>query len=225
GRLQVLLATGSQSHRESAELTEHAGRCGADAVLVLTPYFIRPPQRGMAAYLADLARRTDLPFLVYHIPGRAAVELGVDTLVDLAGSADNFVGVKHASTDLGWVSDALARLGPEFRVLCGLEEMTFPMLAIGAAGMVNAVANLIPRRVADVYQAVADGKLEEARRLHFELLELNRAIFFETNPIPLKYMMRRVGLLERNEHRLPMLPPGPELEARLDGVLEGTGLL
>ncbi len=113
---------------------------------------------------------------------------------------------------------------PHFRVLVGLEQLSFPMLAIGAAGMVNAVGNLAPGRVAELYQAVADGKLEEGRRLHFELNELNQAVFFDNNPIAIKYMMTRIGLLPRDEHRLPMIPPTPEVAARLDGVLERSGL-
>ena len=225
GRLPVVVASGSQSHAESVELTEHAARAGADAVLVLTPYFLRPPPRGLVAYFVDLAARVDLPFLVYHIPGRAAVELSVGTMVELAAAAPNFVGAKHAANDLGWVSEAVIHLGPEFRVLCGLEELTFPMLAVGASGMVNAVANLVPGRIGALYRAAAEGRAEEARRLHFELLELNRSIFLETNPIPLKYMMRRIGLLRTNEHRLPMVAASPELEKRLDRVLTGAGLL
>jgi 4-hydroxy-tetrahydrodipicolinate synthase len=99
------------------------------------------------------------------------------------------------------------------------------MLCMGASGMMNAVGNLAPRHVARLYEAVAGGHLEAGRALHFELLELNRAIFFDTNPIPLKYMMKRMGLLERNEHRLPMVPASPELEKRLDGVLERARLI
>jgi 4-hydroxy-tetrahydrodipicolinate synthase len=123
------------------------------------------------------------------------------------------------------VSDALAAFGPEFRVLVGLEELSFPMLALGAAGMVNAVANVVPTPVAQLADAVAGGKLEEARRLHYELLDLNRAVFFATNPIPLKYMLARLGLLDSNRHRLPMAPASPDVAARCDAVLTRAGLL
>jgi 4-hydroxy-tetrahydrodipicolinate synthase len=224
GRLPVVVATGSQSHAETVELTEHADEIGAAALLIVTPYYVRPPQRGLVEYFADLAGRSQLPFLVYHIPGRAAVSVTIDTLTALADRAPTFVGMKHAVDDLGLVTEALSRFGPEFRIMVGLEELSFPMLAIGASGMINAVGNIAPTRVSALYQAVADGKLDEARRLHFELFDLNRAVFFDTNPIPLKYMMKRLGLLANNEHRLPMMPPTPEVAARLDAVLERSGL-
>jgi 4-hydroxy-tetrahydrodipicolinate synthase len=225
GRVPVMVATGSQSLAETLELTEHADHIGADALLVVTPYYLRPPQRGLIEYFTQVGRRTNKPVLLYHIPGRAAVDVTIDTLVAIADRLPHFVGMKHAATDLGLVTEALARLGPEFRIFVGLEELSFPMLAIGACGMVNAVANLAPEQVARLYQAIAAAELPEGRRLHFELFELNRAVFFETNPIPLKYMMRRRGLIQANHHRLPMVPATRELEARLDAVLERAGLL
>lgn len=225
GRVPVVVASGSQSLADTAELTEHAARAGADAVLIVTPYYIKPPARGLVAYFADLAARTDLPLLLYHIPGRAAVSVDIDTLVAIAEAAPTLVGMKQAVNDLGLVSDALAHLGPDFRVMVGLEELSFPMLALGAAGLINAVANVAPAKVAELYTAVTNGDLVGARRLHYELLELNRAVFFDTNPIPIKYMMRRLGILDDNEHRLPMLPATAPLEARLDDVLARAGLL
>ena len=197
----------------------------AAALLVVTPYYIRPPQRGLVEYFVEVCRNTDLPVLLYHIPGRAAVGVELETMAQIANRADNFVGMKHAVADLGLVTDVLRELGPEFRVHVGLEELSFPMLAIGAAGMINAVANVAPERVAALYEAVRDGKLEEGRRLHFDLWDLNRSIFFETNPIPVKYMMRRLGLLEVNEHRLPMVCASEATQRRCDEVLAKAGLL
>jgi 4-hydroxy-tetrahydrodipicolinate synthase len=225
GRVPVVAATGSQSHAETVELCRRAERDGADALLVVTPYYLRPPQRGLVEYYVDLGARTSLPLLVYHIPGRAAVELAPETLFEIAERVPRLVGIKHASQDLTLVTKLLARLGPEFRIFVGLEELSFPMLALGAGGLMNAAGNLAPGRVAALCEHVFAGRLAEARALHFELDELNQAIFFDTNPIPLKYMLRRVGLVERNEHRLPMVPATPELEARLDGVLARAGLL
>lgn len=225
GRIPVIAATGAVSHADTVALTEHADRVGADALLVVTPAFTRPPARGMLEFYVDIGRRTDLPFLLYHIPGRAAVGVDLAFCEALAERVPTFCGIKHASTDLGFVSDLLEMFGPEFRVLVGLEELSFPMLAMGAAGTVNAVANVDPRRVAELGRAVDRGDLAEARKLHYDLLELNRSVFFDTNPICVKYMCRRLGLLERNEHRLPMVPATPELEARLDAVLVAAGLL
>jgi 4-hydroxy-tetrahydrodipicolinate synthase len=224
-RIPVVAATGSQSHAESAALTEFATRTRADALLVLTPYFIRPPQRGVVEYFADLGRRTDLPMLMYHIPGRAAFTVELDTLARIVDRVPHLVGIKHAVDNHSFVTEMLARFGPQFRVFVGLEEFTFPMMAIGALGTMNAVANLAPRPVAHLCENVLEGALEAARRLHFELFELMRAVFFDTNPIALKYMMKRVGLLSANEHRLPMMAATPELEKRLDAVLERAGLI
>ncbi|MFQ5699847.1 MAG: 4-hydroxy-tetrahydrodipicolinate synthase [Myxococcota bacterium] len=224
GRLPVIAATGSQSFAETLELTRHAERAGADALLVVTPYYIRPPQRGLVQYYTELCRTTSLPVLIYHIPGRAAVGLELESLEQILEAAPNLVGMKHAVDDLGFVTRALERLGRGFRIFVGLEELSFPMLALGACGMMNAVANVDPARVAALYEAVAAGDLERARNLHYALAELNRSVFFDTNPIPVKYMMRRLGLLERNEHRLPMCPPTPELASRLDRVLAQAGL-
>jgi len=218
-RVPVVAATGSQSHAETVWLTEQAEAAGADAVLVVTPYYIRPPQRGLVEYFVDVGRRTALPFLLYHIPGRAAVSLELDTVERIAERLPTLVGIKQAVNDLAFVSQLLQRFGPEFRVFVGLEELSFPMLAIGAAGLMNAVGNLAPRRVARLYDAVASGALGEGRALHYELFELNRAVFWDTNPIPIKYMMKRMGLIAANVHRLPMVPAEKGLEARLDAVL------
>jgi 4-hydroxy-tetrahydrodipicolinate synthase len=225
GRLPVVAATGSQSLAETQVLTRHAEEAGADAVLVVTPYYVRPPQRGLVAYFRAVTDGLELPWLLYHIPGRAAVSVTVDTLTELRDTSPTFVGMKHAVNDLGFVSAVLARLGADFKVFVGLEELSFPMMAIGACGLMNAVGNLAPDVLVKLCEAVRAGDLHAARELHDSLSELNESVFFDTNPIPVKYMMRRLGLLEANEHRLPMVPATPELEERLDGVLRRSGLL
>jgi 4-hydroxy-tetrahydrodipicolinate synthase len=225
GRIPVIAATGALSHADTVTLSEHAAGAGAAALLVVTPAFTRPPPRGMLDHYTDIGRRTDPPLLLYHIPGRAAVGVDLAFCEALAERAPTFCGIKHASTDLGLVSELIEAFGPEFRILVGLEELTLPMLAMGATGSVNAVANVDPRRVSALGRAVDANDLHGARKLHYELLDLNRSVFFDTNPICVKYMCRRLGLLERNEHRLPMAPATPELEARLDDILVAAGLL
>ena len=224
GRTQIVAATGSQSFAETATLTDYAAKAGVDALLIVTPYYIRPPQRGLVEYYAELGKRSDLPLMIYHIPVRAAVNVELPTLVEIAQRTPTLVGMKHASTDLAFVSDCLARL-PDFRIFVGLEELSFPMLALGACGLMNAVGNLVPGPVARLYEMVASGDLDAGRGAHYELLELNRAVFWDTNPIPIKYMAKRLGIIPRNEHRLPMLPATPELERRLDALLRSSGLL
>jgi 4-hydroxy-tetrahydrodipicolinate synthase len=218
-KIPVMVATGASSLPETIELTTHADEVGAAAVLVVTPAFTRPPQRGLVGFYEQVCRCTDKPVLMYHIPGRSATTATVETVESIAERCDNFVGAKHASTELGWVTDVLLRLGADFRIFVGLEECSLPMLTVGAAGMVNAVSNVFPAAIAALYQAVQDEKLSEARRLHQALWELNKSVFFDTNPIPIKYMMRRRGLIRSNEERLPMAPATPEVERRCDSVL------
>ncbi len=225
GRLPVVAGTGSQSHADTIALTAAAEKAGADAVLVVTPYFIRPPQRGLVEYYVDIGRRTRLPMLIYHIPGRAAVSVEAATLERIAERAPNLVGMKHAANDFALVTQVLARMGSDFRIFVGLEELSFPMMAIGACGLMNAAGNLKPHALAQMCEDVFAERLAPARAAHDTLFELNQAIFFDTNPTPLKYMMKRMGLLETEEHRLPMMPATPELAARLDGVLIRAGLI
>jgi 4-hydroxy-tetrahydrodipicolinate synthase len=163
--------------------------------------------------------------MVYHIPGRTAVGVTLDTLKALKDESDQFVGMKHAVNDLGFVSECLHEFGHDFRIFVGLEELSFPMMAIGACGLMNAVGNLRPSVLVDLCNAVERGDLAGARILHEQLLEINKAVFFDTNPIPIKYMMKRLGIIAHNGHRLPMMPATPELEQRLDAVLERAGLI
>lgn len=225
GRIPVVAATGSESLAATLELSKAAADAGATALLVVTPYYIQPPQRGLVEYFATVAEHVDLPLLAYHIPVRASVSLEAATVEAIAERAESFVGMKHASRDLALVTEVLNRLGPEFRVFVGLEELSLPMLVVGGCGLMNAVGNLVPDRVAALWQAVDRGDLAEARKVHVELWELNKSVFFDTNPIPMKYMLRRLGMLPTNEHRLPMASATPELEARLDEVLARAGLL
>ncbi len=224
-RVHVCAATGSQSLRETKQLTEHAAKAGADSLLIVTPYYIRPPQRGLIAYYLELAAISNLPWMVYHIPGRTAISVTIDTLKELRAKSPTFVGMKHAVNDLGFVSECVSALGKDFRIFVGLEELSFPMMAVGACGLMNAVGNLQPRILADLCDAVWRSDLPRAQALHHQLFEINQAVFFDTNPIPIKYMMKRLGMLPANEHRLPMVPATAELEKRLDGVLKRAGLL
>ncbi len=219
GRVPVVAATGSQSLAETKVLTDHAVKAGVDALLIVTPYYSRPPQRGMVQYYLEVMRGISTPWMVYHIPGRAAVNVTVDTVKELKDKSQNFVGMKHAATDLDFVSDCLAAVGRDFKIFVGLEELSFPMMAVGACGLMNAVGNLKPGVLAEMCEAVWRGDLNHAQTLHHRLHEINKAVFFDTNPIPMKYMAKKLGLVPSNEHRLPMVPATPELEKRLDAVL------
>ena len=224
-RVPVVAATGSQSLAETQALTEHAAKAGADALLIVTPYYTRPPQRGLVRYYLELARISDLPWMVYHIPRRTAVTVTIETLKELREQSRTFVGMKHAVNDLDFASECLGTLGQDFKIFVGLEELSFPMMAVGACGIMNAAANVYPKALSEMCEAIWSGNLAIAQSLHHKLFDLNRSVQFDTNPIPVKYMMKRLGLLANNEHRLPMAPALPELEKRLDEVLLRTGLL
>jgi 4-hydroxy-tetrahydrodipicolinate synthase len=224
-RIPVVAATGSQSFAETLEITTRAEKAGADAVLVVTPYYIKPSQRGLVEYFVSVGQRTELPLMIYHIPGRAAVSVKPATVARIAERLPNLVGIKHAVNDLEFVTELLTELGPEFRVFCGLEALSLPMLVVGARGLMNAVSNLAPARVAALYEAVEQGDLATARKLHAELFELNQSIFLDTNPGPLKYMMSRLGLLDSPELRLPLVSMDGEQAKILDKVLVRSGLL
>jgi 4-hydroxy-tetrahydrodipicolinate synthase len=225
GRVTLVAATGSQSYAETEALTRHAAAHGAvDALLIVTPYYSRPPQRGLVEYYRRLNALHDKPWMIYHIPGRAAVDVKQETVREIADTCPTFVGLKHASLDLAFVSDLIEEHGDGLRIFVGLEELSFPMMAVGACGLMNAVGNLCPKPLADMCEAVWRGDLFAARALHRGLFEINKAVFYDINPIPMKYMMKQLGILPENEHRLPLMAATPELEKRLDGVLERAGL-
>jgi 4-hydroxy-tetrahydrodipicolinate synthase len=225
GRVPVVAATGSQSLAETEILTRHAVGAGVDALLIVTPYYIRPPQRGLIDYYLSLASQHEIPWMIYHIPGRTAVSVTLDTMCKLREKSAHFVGMKHAVNDLGFVTECFAALGNDFKIFVGLEELSFPMMTIGACGLMNAVGNLRPEVLSRMCEAVWQSDLRSGRELHQRLLEINQAVFYDTNPIPIKYMMKKLGIMPTNEHRLPMMPATPELEKKLDGVLERAGLL
>jgi 4-hydroxy-tetrahydrodipicolinate synthase len=225
GRVPVVAATGSQSLAETEVLTRHAVGAGVDALLIVTPYYIRPPQRGLIEYYLSLASQHEIPWMIYHIPGRTAVSVTLDTMCELREKSAHFAGMKHAVNDLGFVTECFAALGNDFKIFVGLEELSFPMMTIGACGLMNAVGNLRPEVLSRMCEAVWQSDLRSGRELHQQLLEINQAVFYDTNPIPIKYMMKKLGIMPTNEHRLPMTPATPELEKKLDGVLQRAGLL
>jgi 4-hydroxy-tetrahydrodipicolinate synthase len=225
GRLQVVAATGSQSFAETAALTTQAEQAGADALLIVTPYYIKPSQRGLIEYFVSLSQRITLPWMIYHIPGRAAVSIKARTVTEIASRSPQLVGVKHADQNLELLTELLIALGPEFRIFCGVEALSLPMLILGASGLMNAVGNLAPARVAALYDAVQRKDLQRALEIHTQIFELNQSIFIDTNPVPLKYMMSRLGILDAPELRLPLVSIDESSTKILDKVLSRAGLI
>ena len=224
GRVPVLVGTGSNNHDETLRYTRLAERLGADALLLIVPYYNKPSQHGLYEHFRRAAEATSLPVVLYNIPGRSAVNLEPETIAQLHAACENIVGVKEANTNLDQVSRVLARCGRDFLVYSGIETLCFPMLALGGAGHVSATANVAPERVARLYDLCAAGRWDEARDLHYELLELNEVLFLETNPGPVRAALGMMGLIEP-EVRLPLAPVSPATVERVRAALDRLGLL
>lgn len=223
GRAPVVAGTGTNNLRETIRLTKRAEALGADAALVIVPYYNRPSQRGLYEHFKAVCESVALPVIIYNIPGRTAVNLEVETMARLYEDCPNVVGVKEANTNLQQVSDEIAAC-PGILVYSGIEALCFPMLALGGTGHVSATANVMPREVAQLYDLCAAGRWEEARALHYRLLPLNEALFLETNPGPVKTALGWMGKIHP-ALRLPLAPPGEAAQAKLRRVMEDLGLL
>ena len=221
GRIPVVAATGSPNHQETVEQTRRAQEVGVDAVLVVSPAFVKPSQDGLARHFIAVAASTDLPVLIYNIPGRAGVGVGAETVERVADAAPNLVGLKHASNDLDLVTELLLRLGDEFRLFCGLESYSYPFLAVGGAGLMSALGNLLPAKVGALCERVQAGDHAGALELHRELFALNQAVFYATNPAPLKAMLAARGL-GSDEVRLPLSPMDDDTRSRVLEVLAAS---
>lgn len=217
-RVPVLAGTGTNELDGTLRLTRHAAAAGAAAALVVTPYYLKPSQHGLVDWFARVAAAVDLPIVLYDIPGRSGVALSIETIATLA-EVPNIVGVKEARADLDHVSRVIARCGPDFSVYCGVETLCFSMLALGGAGHISATANVLPRELAAMADAAFAGEWEQARRLHYDLLELNDVVFADTNPVPIKTMMGELGLIEP-EVRPPLAQLEPDVREIVLGALD-----
>ena len=224
GRLPFVPATGTNNYEETLHLTRIAERMGADAALIIVPYYNRPSQEGLYRYFRMLAEQVELPLIIYNIPGRTAVNMAPTTMARLRHDCPSIIGVKESNKDFEHVSLVLYHCGRDFLVYSGIELLCYPMLAIGGVGHVSATANILPREVADLYNFVAAGRWSEAVDLHYQLLPLNEALFLETNPGPLKWAMGRLGLITPHL-RLPLCEPSPANQAKIEAALDQYGLL
>ncbi len=223
-RVPFVAGTGSTNFDETIHLTRFAQKVGADAVLVVTPYYSRPSQEGLYRHFKAVADSVKLPVILYNIPGRTAVNLEIDTVARLRDNCKNIIGIKESNADFSHITRLLGRLGRDFLVYSGIELLCFPVLAIGGAGYVSATGNILPREVARLYDLVAADKWKEAQDLHYYLLPLNDAVFIEINPVPTKTALGMMGKISP-EVRLPLAPLSPENEAKLRAVLAKYGLV
>jgi 4-hydroxy-tetrahydrodipicolinate synthase len=224
GRIPVVAGTGSNATAEAIEMTVHAARAGASGALLVSPYYNKPTQQGLYEHFRAIAQAApDLPLILYNIQSRTGVNIETDTLARLA-EIPNIVGVKEASGSLDQMTSVIVACGPDFTVLSGDDNLTLPLMAVGGRGIISVLANLLPREVAELTHAALDGDWKRARECHLRLYPLCKAMFLETNPIPVKEAMAMVGLI-RAEWRLPLCPMSAANREKLRKVLVQTGVL
>jgi 4-hydroxy-tetrahydrodipicolinate synthase len=218
GRVPVIAGTGSNSTDMAIKYTRMAREAGADGSLQVAPYYNKPTQEGLFRHFATIAESTDLPLILYNIPGRTGVTISAETMARLA-EVPNIVGVKDSTLSMNMISDIISLCGEEFDVFSGDDPMTLPLISLGGTGVISVASNVAPGAVSDMVKALLDGDWERGRELHYELLPLFRALFVETNPIPVKTAASLLGLCS-DELRLPLIPMSGEnlrlLQATLD---------
>ncbi|QPJ64222.1 MAG: 4-hydroxy-tetrahydrodipicolinate synthase [Candidatus Nitrohelix vancouverensis] len=204
GKVPVLAGTGSNSTFEAIKLTQHAEKAGADGSLLITPYYNKPSQEGLYRHFETVAKETDLPIILYNVPGRTSVNMLPET-VERLSKIRNIVGIKEASGSLTQITEVIARCGEDFSVISGDDPLLLPILSVGGKGVISVTANVLPAKVAQLCGAAMKGDMETARKLHHELFRLNEAMFVETNPVPVKKALHLMGWIE-DEVRQPLAP-------------------
>jgi 4-hydroxy-tetrahydrodipicolinate synthase len=224
GRIRVIAGTGGNSTREAIYLTQRAEKAGADASLQVAPYYNKPTQEGLFQHFHAVARSTKLPIILYSIPSRCGVEIGVDTVNRLAHDSVNIVGIKEAGGNPDRVSQLRAALGVKFAILSGDDSLTLPFMAVGANGVVSVASNIIPREVAHMVKAFTLGKSEVALKLHAKFFSLFKDLFIETNPGPVKAALALMGLIEE-DYRLPLVAMSTANREKLRKTMKACGVL
>ena len=223
-RVPVIAGTGSNSTAEAISLTKHAKKAGADAALMISPYYNKPTQEGIYRHFEQVAKTVDIPIIVYNIPGRTASNIEPATMERLS-RIDNIAGVKEASGSMKQITDIIALCGDDFIVVSGEDYLTFPLLCVGGKGVISVVSNVAPRQMADLCNLFFEGRLEDSRKLYYKLLPLLHGLFIETNPAPVKAALAMMKKIESEEVRLPLVAMAEGNKERLRKILEAQGLL
>ena len=224
GKVKVLAGTGANSTKEAICLTERAEAAGATGSLQVAPYYNKPTQEGLFQHFRAIASKTKLPIVLYSIPGRCGIEIGVDTVKRLAASCKNIIGIKEAGGNADRVSQLRAALGPKFEILSGDDALTLPFMAVGAQGVISVASNVIPKQVADMVNAFSAGNARAALKLHQKYYPLFKDLFIETNPVPVKAALVMMGLIEE-EYRLPLVPMSAKNRESLKATLRACGII
>lgn len=218
GRGTVIAGTGNYDTRESQELTKEAERIGVDACLLVVPYYNRPTQQGLHEHFKAIAQSTTLPCIIYNVPSRTVTNLTADTLIKLS-QIDNIVGVKEASGNLGQIAEIIQGTSEDFLVYSGSDSDTLPILALGGYGVVSVASHLVGIQIKDMVEKCVGGKLQEAARIHRELLPLINALFIVSNPAPVKWALNYVGF-PAGKPRLPLVEPDEKSADFIKATLE-----
>ncbi len=213
GRIQVIAGAGSNNTAEAVEAAKYAKKAGADAALVITPYYNKPTQEGLFRHFETVAKEAGIPMVLYNVPGRTSVNLLPATVERLA-KIDNIVAVKEASGNITQISEIKKRCGDRITVLSGDDAMTLPVLALGGTGVISVVGNIAPREMSELIRLWTEGDLKGATELHYRLFDLCNAMFYETNPAPVKTAMNLMGLAA-GDLRLPMVPLQEDTKRKL----------
>jgi 4-hydroxy-tetrahydrodipicolinate synthase len=217
-QVPVMMGTGTNNLHHTISSTVKVQEWGVDYALVITPYYNKPTQNGLYQYFKAISANTDIPIVIYNVPGRTGVNISADTTLKLAHELKNIVGIKEASGDLVQLSRIVKDAPAEFAVMSGEDALNYPILCCGGSGVISVTANIVPGKVHDLVKLTLKGKNENAKELHLELLELNLAMFIETNPIPVKESLHLMGMIEK-ELRLPMCNLQDENLKKLEKVL------
>ncbi len=223
GRVPVVAGTGSNSTSESILLTKHAQKAGADAALLITPYYNKPTQEGLYQHFKAVAEKVDIPIVLYNVPGRTSVNMLPETVARLA-EIKNIIGIKEATGSLQQISEVIRLSNKTFSLVSGDDFTVLPTLAVGGKGVISVVSNVAPKDMADLCNAFEDRDRQKAQELHYKLLPLCQAMFYETNPIPAKTALGLMGMISP-ELRLPLSPMSPKNVERLKAVLKDYGLI
>jgi 4-hydroxy-tetrahydrodipicolinate synthase len=222
-RIPVIAGTGANSTDETIMMTRKAKELGADGALLVAPYYNKPTQEGLFRHYKAVAEAVDIPIVLYNVPGRTAVNMLPQTVARLA-EIKNIKGIKEATGDMRQVSDIIRLCGDRMTVISGDDFTTLPLLLLGGKGVISVSANVAPRDVAAMIKAWEDGRIEEAKKLHYKLEPLNQSMFIETNPIPAKTALSMMGKI-KEEFRLPLCPMSSENRDKLRNVLMNYGLI
>lgn len=227
GKATAVAGAGSNSSSEALGLVKHAEDAGADAALVITPYYNKPQQHGLYEHYKLLSDSTNIPIIAYNVPSRTGTDLEVETIVKIA-QLENIVAIKEANPDLDKVSQTIKRLQEinckNFMVLSGNDNLTLPMMALGAKGVISVVANVDPARMSQMVQSALEGDFKTAEKLHYELFNLMKILFVESNPVPAKEALNLMGR-PAGHVRMPLAPLKEENRAKLQKVLNDLGLI